>query len=232
MFYYYGRKAGIAHKYPEPRFPTIVEPFAGSAAYSLHGDRWRSAVVLVEKNPRVAELWRWLITASPEDILAVPPISPGDKVTDLLRILHAATKGAFGYRTITVTPMMATNWNRNRLKMAASIHKVKHWQIVEGDYTEAPDIDATWFIDPPYAPNGRTQYMGAGRPGDGYNTPPLDYRALSKWCRSRRGQVMVCEQAGASWLPFRTLASLRASTGRMTKEAVWESGESQQMIGF
>ena len=40
MFYYLGRKKRVAGKYPDPAFPTIVEPFAGSAAYSLHGDRW------------------------------------------------------------------------------------------------------------------------------------------------------------------------------------------------
>ena len=36
MFYYYGRKKQIAKYYPEPKYDTIVEPFAGSAAYSLY----------------------------------------------------------------------------------------------------------------------------------------------------------------------------------------------------
>jgi len=35
MFYYYGRKKQIAKHYPFPNFKAIVEPFAGSAAYSL-----------------------------------------------------------------------------------------------------------------------------------------------------------------------------------------------------
>lgn len=37
MFYYYGRKKQIAKHYPAPNFEAIVEPFAGSASYSLHG---------------------------------------------------------------------------------------------------------------------------------------------------------------------------------------------------
>ena len=41
MFYYYGRKKQIAKYYPKPNFNTIIEPFAGSAAYSLHNDNWK-----------------------------------------------------------------------------------------------------------------------------------------------------------------------------------------------
>ena len=41
MFYYYGRKKQIAKCYPKPNFNTIIEPFAGSAAYSLHNDNWK-----------------------------------------------------------------------------------------------------------------------------------------------------------------------------------------------
>ena len=36
MFYYYGRKQKIFGKYPKPQFDTIIEPFAGSAAYSMN----------------------------------------------------------------------------------------------------------------------------------------------------------------------------------------------------
>lgn len=56
MFYYYGRKKKIAGLYPEPQHSTIVEPFAGSAAYSLHGGRWRRQVILVERDAEVAAL--------------------------------------------------------------------------------------------------------------------------------------------------------------------------------
>lgn len=34
IFGYYGSKSKIAQHYPSPWFDTIIEPFAGSAAYS------------------------------------------------------------------------------------------------------------------------------------------------------------------------------------------------------
>ncbi len=56
MFYYYGRKKQVAKYYPVPNFSTIVEPFAGSAAYSLYGENWKKDVILVEKDRRVFDL--------------------------------------------------------------------------------------------------------------------------------------------------------------------------------
>ena len=41
MFYYYGRKKQIIRHYPSPNYDTIIEPFAGSAAYSLYKDNWQ-----------------------------------------------------------------------------------------------------------------------------------------------------------------------------------------------
>ena len=54
---------------------------------------------------------------------------------------------------------------------------------------------ATWFVDPPYRGGKR-------------RTIPLRLwrhrlRHLAQWCRrSRQGQVAVCENKGACWLPF------------------------------
>jgi site-specific DNA-adenine methylase len=56
---YYGGKWSLAPSYPEPRFATIIEPFAGAAGYSLrYADR---RVTLVEKYPVIAGIWRYLI---------------------------------------------------------------------------------------------------------------------------------------------------------------------------
>jgi hypothetical protein len=47
-----------------------VEPFAGSAAYAtLHHDR---DVILVEIDPAVAELWRYLVRAKASEIRRLP----------------------------------------------------------------------------------------------------------------------------------------------------------------
>lgn len=41
MFYYYGRKKQLAKLYPKPNYSVIIEPFAGSAAYSLFDENWK-----------------------------------------------------------------------------------------------------------------------------------------------------------------------------------------------
>lgn len=73
MWYFYGRKKKIIASYPPPTHPTIVEPFAGSASYALHADNWQRRVILIERDPVLAALWRWVIhEATEQDILNFP----------------------------------------------------------------------------------------------------------------------------------------------------------------
>lgn len=214
MFYYYGRKKQIARHYPQPNFDTIVEPFAGSAAYSLHDDNWRKRVILIEKDERVAKIWKWLIYEATEDeILKMPDLEIGQKTSDFLHILHAATKMAFYYKTIKVTHVLARNWRINKRHMAENLPKVRHWEIICGDYTEAPNIEATWFIDPPYR----------GDSGRGYNhgNDALSYESLAEWARSRKGEALFCEGEGADYLPFQPLLSLPGVAGKRSEERLY-----------
>ncbi len=106
MFYYYGRKKQIARHYPAPEYSTIIEPFAGAAAYALHGEHWHNEVILVEKDQKVASIWEWLIEeATSDSILRLPELKVGEKSSEFLHIIHAATKMAFKYQTIKVTPV-------------------------------------------------------------------------------------------------------------------------------
>lgn len=193
MFYYYGGKRRLASKYPEPQFDTIVEPFAGAAGYALlHFER---DTIFIEQNPRVVALWRYLQRASTADILSLPLLGAGERVDgrglsepeqDLIRA-HAAPGARVGYIVGRFS-----KWNeRKRAEIAAAVHLIRKWTIIEGDYTAAPDIEATWFIDPPY------QFGGKHYPG----TKPLDRAALLKWCNTRQGQVIVCEDDRNTWLP-------------------------------
>lgn len=213
MFYYYGRKKQLARRYPEPEHDTVIEPFAGSAAYSLFGDRWKKEVLLIEKDAKVIEIWTWLQSCSIAEINALPLLEPGEKSSEFLHIVHAATKQAFKYKTIKVTPVLARNWEISRRTFAANVHKIRHWTIVQGDYTAAPDRPATWFIDPPYQ----------GPPGGGYHhgSSALDYAALAEWTHRRQGQVIACESGGATYLPFKPLLSHAGVAGKINKEAVF-----------
>jgi 16S rRNA G966 N2-methylase RsmD len=214
MFYYYGRKKQIAKRYPPPAHDVIVEPFAGAASYSLHAGNWRREVILVEKDLQVAEIWRWLIEeAKPAQILALPVLKIGEKSSEFLHIIHAATKMAFKYKTIKVTPVLERNWEISKRVMAASVHKVKHWRLIIGDYTLAPDIEATWFIDPPYRKE----------PGQGYahGSSDLDYERLATWAMARRGQLICCEGTYGDYLPFEPLLVLPGVAGKLSEEKIF-----------
>ena len=214
MFYYYGRKKQIAKYYPAPNCDTIIEPFAGAAAYSLYSDNWKKDVVLIEKDPRVAGIWDWLINhATEKEILSLPDLKIGEKSSEFLHIIHAATKMAFKYKTIKVTAVLERNWEISKRVMATSLHKVKHWQIICGDYTQAPDIEATWFIDPPYK----------NRPGMGYqySSEFIDYNSLSTWSLKRKGEIIFCEGESGDYLPFETLLELKGVAGKSSKEVIF-----------
>ena len=99
--------------------------------------------------------------------------------------------------------------------------------VIDGDYREAPiDGLATWFVDPPYQPQevpegSKTVYpRGMGYARD-CSADSIDYAELAEWCGTRPGQVIVCEQAGADWLPFEPLIAAQDSQGRMKREVVW-----------
>jgi len=211
MFYYYGRKKQIIRYYPEPNFCDIIEPFAGSAAYSLHGENWRKNVILIEKDKNVANIWKWLIEkATPEEILQMPDLKVGEKSSEFLHIIHAATKMAFYYKTIKVTPVLARNWGISKKYMAGNLHKIKHWKIICGDYTEAPDIEATWFIDPPYKKDSGKGYK--------YGSDLINYTNLAEWALNRKGEIIFCEGKHGDYLPFIPLKDSKGVAGKTSKE--------------
>jgi len=214
MFYYYGRKKQIAKHYPTPNFDCIIEPFAGSAAYSFHADNWNKQVILIEKDEKVFAIWEWLINeATPSAIRNMPDLKPGEKSSEFLHIIHAATKMAFKYKTIKVTPVLARNWEISKRVMSENLFKIKHWSVICGDYSTAPNIEATWFIDPPYK----------SEPGMGYaqSSALVDYSSLSTWCLERKGEIICCEGEYGDYLPFSTLLNLKGVAGKSSKEKIF-----------
>lgn len=102
-----------------------------------------------------------------------------------------------------------------RERIASQVCHIRHWKIVNASYEEAPDAEATWFIDPPYC---------AG-PGACYKHRIEDYSDLAEWCIARRGQVIVCEAEHARWLPFQPFGRIKATDGCNRKgfsnEVIW-----------
>ena len=208
MFSYYGSKSKIVHLYPRPRHNLIIEPFAGSARYALrYFDR---DVILIDKCQFIIDIWHYLQSASAKDILALPELKPGDNLKNFnlskgekLLLGFLVQRGVArpgltysGWRDTNHSPTVADDLQR----IAANLFKIKHWQIKLGDYTSAPSAEATWFIDPPYFVGGH-KYK--------YSNKDLDFEALSCWVKSRKGQVIVCENASAEWMPFLGLTQMQ-----------------------
>lgn len=225
---YYGGKWRAAPRYPAPMFDTIVEPFAGAAGYACrYPDR---RVILVDKYPVVAGIWRYLIGASAAEIRRIPSV---DHVDDLPAWVPQEARWLVGFwmNAASSRPCRALSAGRIQLRamgrhfegwtdptrerIAAQVERIRHWQIVEGDFTDAPAVRATWFIDPPYN----------NRAGSHYTHASVDYGTLGEWARllaAHWGQVIVCENEGATWLPFRPFATFKPGlNGRGSREVVW-----------
>lgn len=202
-FHYYGSKVAAAHRYPPPRYSTIIEPFAGGAGYSLlhHAHE----VHLYDLNPDVITAWQYLIATPGRDVLRLPLLHPGENVpTDIgpgaatligwcVMLCGAKPQS----RMVPASARIPTSfWGESRRAALAQIaDRVKHWTADILSYENIQRLaPATWFIDPPYQGRAGAHYV--------HGSNDIDYSALSTWCRSRRGQVIVCEGADADWLPF------------------------------
>jgi hypothetical protein len=100
--------------------------------------------------------------------------------------------------------------------VAEQVPLIKHWTVIHGRYHDIADVEATWFIDPPYFGKAGSHYK--------HGSDGIDYADLGLWCRSRRGQVMVCENDGACWLPFEPFLKAKSTTkkvGRYSMESIW-----------
>lgn len=228
MFPYYGSKWNIARYYPAPAEQTVVEPFAGGAGYSsFFGVR---KAVLIDKDPIIAGLWSYLTKVTPAEIMALPEMPEvGDSVDNYDLPQEAKWLMGFWLNRGSATPKKSRtaysartdraqlNWGfKAKERVASQLHMIEEWVVFEGDYADAPDIHATWFIDPPYGDKGKY-----------YRVPFNDFRSLGSWCRKRLGSVIACEAKGADWLPFKSLGTFKSTKG-MADEVVYIAGQHQQ----
>lgn len=222
---YYGGKYRAAPRYPKPEYPIIVEPFAGAAGYSMRYPHLQ--VILVEIYPVLAEMWRYLIRTPAHEIRAIPYVEHVDELPDWVPA-GGRTLVGFAMNNATTSPCKQLSSGRKRLRemgrkfegwsdahkerVASQVDQIRHWKIVEGSYSSIPTFPATWFVDPPYNNKAGSYYVHTG----------IDYVHLGSWCQSRQGQVIVCENEGADWLPFRPFATLKAGVnGHGSKEVIW-----------
>jgi site-specific DNA-adenine methylase len=213
FFSFYGAKWQAGPLYPEPMHNTIIEPFAGAAGYSVR--HYDHDVCLFDIDKRILATWDFLIHASPEDILALPLAEEIDSTYTVDG--HPGRAALLGYWFNPAStmprphPTQRSGWSAKRRERIASwVPLIKHWTITKSSWSSIANTEATWYVDPPYQNVGKYRHPSSA----------IDFYALGAWCQSRSGQVIVCENEGADWLPFRTFHTINAMRGT-SKEVIW-----------
>jgi len=228
FFTFYGGKWRAAPHYPQPTHSVIVEPFAGAAGYSVRNpDR---NVRLYDVDPVIVGVWSYLIRATEAEILALPDVS-AEGVDALPSAVPQEARWLIGFwlnkgssrpcRTPSAWMRGGTAassfWGPSiRERIASQVSSIRHWQMIHCSYADIPVAEsATWFVDPPYN----------NKAGSNYKCSDVDYSHLAGWCQGLPGQVVVCENAGADWLPFREFRDIKANPsargGKVSKEVIW-----------
>lgn len=232
FFSFYGSKWRAGAAYPPPKYDTIIEPFCGSAGYSLrYPDR---NVILSDLDENIVQTWEYLIGVSSSEIERLPLWGEGDWESPWELKLPIGARLLIGWwlgKGLVRPSGKPMTWMRSegslganywgpevRARVASQVEYIRHWKIALGSYEENDDWRATWFIDPPYEKAGRS-----------YRKNKVDFGALGEWCLSRHGQVIVCEAVGATWLPFEEFGDFKGSSGKgrsgVSREAIWYRDE-------
>jgi hypothetical protein len=175
FFKYFGGKWKLAKRYGRPMCRHVIEPFAGAAGYSVYWEP--KEVTLIEHNPIVYGVWSYLRRVSAAEVLRLPAnINHVDelpsRVCQEARWLigfwfnTALVKPAVSRSSWALTPRMsASYWGETiKRRIAIQVDKIRHWEIIEGSYEDAPGVKAHWHIDPPYNwPPRRGLHSGMNR---------------------------------------------------------------------
>ncbi len=143
MFSYFGSKSKLVKHYPKPLYGTIIEPFAGSARYALM--YWEKKIILIEKNKTIFDIWNWLVNEATKNfILSLPLFEHKEKIVykdSIIRNLIAleSNEGTAKPRNYS----RWRSWEPGRKRIADNLYKIKHWKIIHGDYSLAPNIEAS-----------------------------------------------------------------------------------------
>lgn len=215
MWSYYGSKSKIINIYPPPLYDKVIEPFAGSARYALRF--WQRDILLVDKYDVIVGLWKWLQQCNENDILKLPDFKRGDDLRNFNLSPEERWLMGFCIGRGNMIPRNKggdfNNWSEDRIRIAKNLFKIRHWEIRKGSYLDIEDMQATWFIDPPYQFGGH-KYK--------HSNKNIDFGSLATWCKSRKGQSIVCENTKADWLPFKAMSKM-VGAQETTTEAIWSN---------
>lgn len=183
---------------------------------------------LYDINHVICGVWDYLIRSSEEEILSLP--LEFESTNDLKISQEAKWLIGFCINTASSTPGIikssrcksiagsfssGNNWGESfRYRITLQQQYIRHWKVELRSYETIPEQRGTWFIDPPYQ----------GYDGTLYPHKINNYLKLGLWCRQQKRQVIVCDQNGATYLPFRELASFKMQDrngGKECHEVFW-----------
>lgn len=152
MFYYYGAKNLLAKYYPKPKYKTIIEPFAGSAAYSCYHLLLDKSLIAIlsDKDEQVINAWDFLLKCSKDDILTYPKPKIGDHAYDFLIKTCSVSNASSKCNKMKYTERLDRVFEIQRRRLLKIFQIRDRISIKQSDYSEIKNEEATWFIDPPY----------------------------------------------------------------------------------
>ncbi|MDR3131368.1 MAG: hypothetical protein LBU18_07455 [Treponema sp.] len=65
--------------------------------------------------------------------------------------------------------------------------------------------------------------------GYGYGSNLIDYTKLAAWAKSRKGEVIFCEDEHGDYLPFVSLISLKGAVGKTSQEKIFYESHVQKI---
>lgn len=218
FFSYYGSKYRLCQQgfYPKPIGEIVVEPFAGSATYSVFHDV--EMAILIDKNPTIIGVWNYLISALEKDILDLPDnLGDFESLLEIKKYFPDSAVDLIGFwvgRGKTTPVHNVTKWWKQyhqdhcarvwnkyaKERITKQLPKIRKWQAYVGDYTLSQSLEintqnATLFVDPPYSgPGGRK-----------YQHNKINYQNLEHWLKEAQfKQKIACEneELAFPWADF------------------------------
>ena len=156
---YSGSKKRLLKFLPSPPLgtKTIIEPFAGSAAYGLHYKP--SQLVLAEANTDVRELWNWVATtATAKDLTELEAKKPTEKV-DIRTLglskpqetlMRLSISGAYVGQLSSFIAYPQHSFDLSVLREVLPYLQRSVQRPVLDDYTKTARTNGFYFVDPPY----------------------------------------------------------------------------------
>lgn len=206
-FRYSGSKKRLLKHLPGPPFGVtrIVEPFAGSAAYSLAYKP--SRVFLAEATQGVRALWQWLITtATRQDLLDLAALRAKEKIDvrklnlDLPRetLLRLTSSGVYVGQLSSWALYPQHNVDFSKIISQLPYIKQHVDPTVRSDYRETTELDdgrTLFFVDPPYlGTQGNYQDKTTGND----QTKLLNSADVETFVRGLKGPVLMTYGDGAA----------------------------------